>query len=170
MHLFSQFLSIVLLCWGQMPNVTFSVSSAGCIQWPGTELTRVSCRCVIYDMLQGNACCARLIRTRITVCSISFYQLLPKFDNLSYAGSSSIGVWSIKVENISIGKVFPAGPGSNVEWPPYTVFDTGMLDGFKGAVKYWLLQWVVFSSLLWGAGAGACGVAKAIINNFVFHT
>ena len=28
---------------------------------------------------------------------------------------------------------------------PYTVFDTGTLDGFKGAVKRWMLSWDCFS-------------------------
>ena len=50
---------------------------------------------------------------------------------------------------------------------PYTVFDTGTLDGFKGAVNHWLLPCVVLSSVF--HGAGACGVEKAIYN-FVFHT
>ena len=48
---------------------------------------------------------------------------------------------------------------------PYTVFDTGTLDGFKGAVNRWLLPRVVFSSVF--HYVGACGDAKAIINNFV---
>ena len=29
-------------------------------------------------------------------------------------------------------------------WNPYTVFDTGTLDVFKGAVNRWLLPWVMF--------------------------
>ena len=38
---------------------------------------------------------------------------------------------------------------------PFTVFDTGMFDGFMGAVNCWLLHWVCFSVF---CGAGACGV------------
>ena len=34
---------------------------------------------------------------------------------------------------------------------PYTVFDKGMLNGFKGAVNRWLLRRVVFSSVFHGA-------------------
>ena len=49
---------------------------------------------------------------------------------------------------------------------PYTVFDTGTLDGFKGAVNRWLLPWVVFSSVF--RGRGACGVAKAIYKQLCF--
>ena len=48
---------------------------------------------------------------------------------------------------------------------PYTVFDIGWLDGFKGAVNYWLLPRVCFSVL---RGAGFCGVAKAIYEQFYF--
>ena len=43
---------------------------------------------------------------------------------------------------------------------PYTVFDTGTLDGFKGAVNRWLVPLVVFSSVF--RGSGACVAAKAI--------
>ena len=48
---------------------------------------------------------------------------------------------------------------------PFTVFDTGTLNGFKGAVKRWLLSSVVFFIF---RGAGACGVAKAIDKQFCF--
>ena len=53
-------------------------------------------------------------------------------------------------------------PAQNRLWHDhlYTVFDTGTLDGFKGAVNRWFLPCVVFYSVL--GGAGACGVAKAI--------
>ena len=43
----------------------------------------------------------------------------------------------------------------------YTVVDTGMLDGFKGAVNHWLLPWVVFSSVF--RGAGPCGTNSSYI-------
>ena len=49
---------------------------------------------------------------------------------------------------------------------PFTVFDTGTLDGFKGAVKRWLLLYVLFSSVF--RGAGAWGVAKAIYKQLCF--
>ena len=44
--------------------------------------------------------------------------------------------------------------------------DTETLDEFKGAVNRWLLPRVAFSSVF--RVAGACGVAKQFINNFVF--
>ena len=49
---------------------------------------------------------------------------------------------------------------------PYTVFDTGTLDGFKGAVNRWLLPSVVFSSVF--RGAVSCWFQKQFINSFVF--
>ena len=45
LHLFSQSLSIVLRCVGQLLNVAFSFLSARCIRWPGFVLIRVSFRC-----------------------------------------------------------------------------------------------------------------------------
>ena len=48
---------------------------------------------------------------------------------------------------------------------PYTVFHTGTLDGFKGAVNRWLLPRVCFSDF---RGVGACGVAKPIYKQFCF--
>ena len=50
---------------------------------------------------------------------------------------------------------------------PYTVFDIGALDGFKGAVNRCLLC-VVFSLVF--RGAGACGVAKEIHKPIIFPT
>ena len=78
--MFSQYLSIVLRCRGQLLNVTFSVLSSICIRWPGFVLFRVSCRFVIDVMLLCWVCCTRLIRILITVCSASFHLLLPEFD------------------------------------------------------------------------------------------
>ena len=52
LHLFCQSLSIVLVCGGELLNVTFSFLSVTCIRWPGFVLIRVS-RCVIDLMLLG---------------------------------------------------------------------------------------------------------------------
>ena len=67
--------------WGQVLKVTFSFSSTRCIQRIGAPI-RVSCCCVIDVALVGWACCTRLIRTRITVCSVSLHQLQLEFDIL----------------------------------------------------------------------------------------
>ena len=50
---------------------------------------------------------------------------------------------------------------------PYTVFDTGMLEGFKGAVNRRLLPSVVFSFSMVQV---LMGLRKQFINNFVFPT
>ena len=52
---------------------------------------------------------------------------------------------------------------------PYTMFDTGTLDGFNGVVNRWLLSMMCALSLF--RGADSCGVAKVIYyDNFVFPT
>ena len=63
--------------------------------------------------------------------------------------------------------MFPAGIDTYVNDLPYTMFDPGTLDGFKGAVNCRFLPGVVFhlsvTKLLWGLG-------KQFINYFVFST
>ena len=50
---------------------------------------------------------------------------------------------------------------------PYTVFDSGTLDGFKGAVNRWLhLRVVCFLQL--SVAQVLDGLRKQLINNFVF--
>ena len=121
----------------------FSFSSVRCIRWPGFDLITVSCRSVSDFILQGFVCYARLIRTRITVCSARFHLLLPEFVN----PSSSTRVrqlellpqlihWSLKYQGVKCPKfqcTFPPGPGSNVEWPSYTVLYARTFDVFKGS-------------------------------------
>ena len=77
---FSQSLSIVLRCGGQLLNVTFSFFSARCFRWQGLVLISVFCRCVFDVVRLGLVCCTRLIRTLITVCSVSFHLFLLEFD------------------------------------------------------------------------------------------
>ena len=117
MHLFSQSLSIVLRCGSLLLNDIFCFSSARCILWPSFSLMRLSCRCVIDVMLLHCLCCTRLIRTRI-ICLLWASICLCQSSTLPSCGcSSSIRVWSIKVWNVPICKVFTAGPDSCVEWP-----------------------------------------------------
>ena len=66
-HLFSQSLSIFRR-EGQLLNVTFNISNARCSP---SKIVVILLDCV---------CCARLIRTRITVYPVSFHLLLPEFD------------------------------------------------------------------------------------------
>ena len=158
--------------WVSAAECRLQFLSARSIRWPGFVLIRVSCRCVIDVILLSWVYCKRLIRTPISVCSGGFHLLLLEFDIRGLRRSSSIGVWSMKVQNVPICKVIPAGPGSTVEWPTLYCLDAGTLETgtvecwmpqplilcFKGAVNRWLLLWVVFSSVF--RGTGACGIAK----------
>ena len=49
----------------------------------------------------------------------------------------------------------------------YTVFDTGMLDGSKGAVNRWLLPRVCF---FFSVAQVLMGLGKQFLTNFVFPT
>ena len=49
---------------------------------------------------------------------------------------------------------------------PYTVFDIGTLEVFKGAVNHWLHPRLVFLSVF--RSAGACGVANTFVKQSCF--
>ena len=151
---------------GQLLNVTFSFLSHRCIRWPGFVPIGVSCRYVIDVLLLGIVCCIRLIRTLIIVCSASFHLLLLEFDLRDLRYRTSIRVWSIKAKKVSIARSLLPAQVWMRNYFPFTVLDTGTLDGFKGAVNSWLLPWVVFFSVF--HGAGACGVAKLVFKQLCF--
>ena len=119
-------------------------------------------------MLLDWVCCTRLIRTLITVCSASFHLFLLEFDIPELR--SQLFHWSLKyqgverhnLQGVSCRQRFECGMTYS------TVFDTGMLNGFKGAVNRWLLASLVFPSFF--SGAGACGVAKSTYEQLVFPT
>ena len=158
MHLFYQSLSTVHRCGGHLLNITFSFLCARCILWPGFIPIRVSCHCVTDVMLLGYESCTWLIRTWITVCSMSFHLLLPEFAIRSSCGRSpSNGVWGINVQKVPICKVFSACPCSNVEWHCLTPEHWICLREHSIG---WFLNRVVFSSA--SRSACACGVAKTI--------
>ena len=98
LHLFSQSLSIVFRCVGQLTHVTFSFLSARCIRWPGFVPLRVSSRYVIVVVWLGLVCCTILIRTLITVRSASFHVLLLEFD-MSELRQQLIR-WSLKYQGV----------------------------------------------------------------------
>ena len=97
LHLFSQSLSIILRCGGQLLNVICFLS-ARCIQWPGFVPIRVSCRCGIGIAWLGLVCCTRLLRTRITVYWASLHLFLLEFD-ISGMRPQLIH-WSIKYQGV----------------------------------------------------------------------
>ena len=165
-HLFSLSLNIVLLCGAQLLNVTFSFLSARCIQLSGFVLIRVSCRCVIDEMLLDRVCFTRLIRTLITVCSAS---LLSASTRVRHSPAAAAGhPLEFEVSRCRMSQfAWWFLPAKIRIWYDllYTVFDTVMLDWFKGAVNRWLLSWYLFSSVF--RGADDCGVAKATYGNLL---
>ena len=117
--------------WGLLLNVIFSFSRARCIRWAGFALIRLSCRCVIDVMLLHCVCCIRLIRSRITVCSVNFHLLLSKFEfevSLEFEAS--------KCGTSQFARCFLPSLTGVLNDLPYSVFD-GFC--FKGAVNRWLL-------------------------------
>ena len=91
-HLFSQSLSIVLRCGGLVLKAIFSFSSAK----------------------QSRSAKQTIESLFVQWVSICFCQ---NPTNSSCGCSSSISVWSIKVYNVPICKVFPAGSDPCMEWP-----------------------------------------------------
>ena len=144
-NLFSQSLSIVLRCGGLLLNVFFSFSSTMCIQWPGFALIRLSCRCVNDVMLLHCVCCTRLIQTRISVCSVSFHLLLSEFD------IPELWLHQLKFE-VSRCRMSQFArcflPSQTLVWNdlPYTVSDTGTLDGFTEQSIIGCVAVVLFST------------------------
>ena len=75
---------------------------------------------------------------------------------------ASCGHWSLKYQGAERPnwKVFPAGPGSFVEWPSLHCVWHWTMDGFNGAVNRWLLHRFIFCFWVF-SDAGAGGLAKA---------
>ena len=131
LDLFSQSLSIVLWCGGQLLTITFRSLSVRCVQWSDFTLIKVSCHCVIDVMLLDCACCTRLIQAQFIVCSASFHLLLTEFDipklwQFEFEVSQFEGVSCLP--KFLYGMTFPT-----------LCLTLGKLDGFKGAVDCWLL-------------------------------
>ena len=148
LHLFFQSCSIVLRCGGQLLNVTFSSLRARCIRWPGFAMIKVSCRCAIDVVLLGLVCCTRSMRTLITVCSASFQLLRVRLTRAAAAAHPL----EFKVSRCRTSQFANCFLSSQVRtWNdlPYTVFDTGMLDGFKGTEPSVASMGCVFFSFSW---------------------
>ena len=162
MYLFSQSLSIVLRCLGQLLNVTFSFLSARCIRW--SSLIWVYFLCIIDVMLLYCFCCKRLILTWIIASSVRFDLILPEFDIFELRPkliSSNLKYELVESPNLQgdssrpkfvCGMTFP------------TVFDAETFNGFNSAVNSWLVPRVMFFQIF--RSAGACGTAKAIYKQF----
>ena len=101
--------------WGSAAECHLQLLECQVIRWQSFAQIRLSSSCVIDVMLLHRVYCTRLIQTQIIVCSVSFHLLLSEFDIPNYGCSSSTRVRSIKVKNVQICKLFPAGPDSCVE-------------------------------------------------------
>ena len=116
-----------------------------------------SCRCVIDVMLLDCVCCTRLIKTRITVCSVRFLLHLPEFDiplrwrqlnhySLKYQDEERSNLQDDSCQHrLEYGMTFPTLCLTPERWMGLRVEST----------LGW--PWVLFSSVL--RLAGACGVA-----------
>ena len=166
MHLFSQSLSIVLRCAAVLVDVIFGFSNARCIRWPGCALFRLSCRCVIDVMLLHCVSCTRLIQTLIIL-----YNELPSASvrvrqTRAAAAAHPLEFEVSRCRTSLFARCFLPALTPVCNDLPYTVFDTGTLEGLsKGAVNRWWLSWFCFSVF---RGAGTCGTAKAIYKQFCF--
>ena len=165
-HLFSQAFNIGLQCGGLLLNVILSYSIARCIRWPGlpdqTFLSlchqrQVAALCMLYKVnLNSNHCLfselpfasVKVGHTRAAAVAHPFEFEVSRCRTSQFARCflpPQIRVWNDL---------------------PYTVFDTGTLDGFKGAVNRWLHPRVCFPVF---CDAGDCGVEKAIYKQFFSH-
>ena len=137
------------------PWALFSGLRVSCWMWPlaswaprvfGDQALPCSEFIVIVS---STSCCWAMIVVQVTVCSVSFRLLLLEFDilelrlQLIHCSLRYLGVECLNFRGISYRPMFE---GENDL--PYIVFDTGMVDGFRGAVNRWLLPWAVFSSVL----------------------
>ena len=133
LHLFSQFLSIVLWCVCLLLNVTFSFLSARCIRWPGYFSITVSWRRVdefsMFCKVNSNS-------------NNCLFSELPSASTRVRHIRAAAGAHSFEFEVSScrtskFARFFM--PAQVRMWNDlhYTVFDIGTLDGFKG--NRWLL-------------------------------
>ena len=124
-----------------------------------------SCRCVVNVVWLGLVCCTRLIWTLITVCSASSHLLLLEFDIPELR--PQLMHWSLKYHGVERPNLLSLSCRLRFDCG-MALFDTGMMDGFKGAANRWLFPWVVFSSV--SVAQVLVGLRKQFINNFVFPT
>ena len=137
------------------------------LRWPGFVPIRVSCRCVIDVVWLGLVCCTRLIRTLITL-----FSELPSASTRVRHSRAAATAHPLEFEvsrcrTSQFARSFlPAQVRMWIDLP-YTVFYTGTLDWFKGAVIPWLPPWDVFS---FSVAQVLVVIGKQFINNFVFPT
>ena len=137
-----------------------------------TLLECVRCTRLSHRRHVAGLCMVDKVRTRIIVCSVSCPPLLPEFD-IPEQQSRPINYSSrwrdVEHPNLQdvfcllkfvCGMTFTALCLSLERMTFTTLFVTGALNSFKGAVNRWLPPWVAFISVF--RGAVACGVANTI--------
>ena len=93
--------------------------------------------CFIDVMLLHCVCCTRLIRTRIIVCSVSFHLLLSEFDipERAAAAAHPLELEVSRCRTSQFARFFLLAQTRVWNDLPCPVFDSGTLDGLKGAVN-----------------------------------
>ena len=175
MHLFSQLKSFVFWfcflvtfssCW-MSPSSSRESGVSGGQALPSSEflvyVSSTSCYCAIYCMLHKT-------NTNSNRCLLS--ELLSAFTRVRHtrspAGAHPLQFEVSRSSRSQCARCFLLAQVQMWNDLPYSEFDTGMLEGFKGAVNCWLLAWIIVLSSVF-RGAGACGVAKAIHKYFFPH-
>ena len=131
-------------------------------------LTKVSFRCHVVTSLDY-VWRTRFIRTRIIVCS--GWAALFFCQSSTYPRATVVADPLLAISRRS--QFLPACPSSYVEWTFPTLYLT--MERWSGlreklTIGCSLLYYSVCSCFPWHCYIGACGVANAICNNFVFPT
>ena len=136
MHLFFQSSSIVLLCGGKILTVIFGYLSERCVS--------VARLCPDQSFL--SLCHRRLVVRLCMLCKVNSSINHYLFSELPSASTSVRHIWVAHPLEFEVSRCRTSPNFAAHLWNdlPSTVFDTGTLDGFNGAVNRWLLPWVVF--------------------------
>ena len=142
-HLFSQSLSIILRCGHLLLNVIFLDESilSLCLR------RHVAALCMLYKVNSNSNHClfselpsasVRVRQTRAVAAAGPLEFEVSKWRTSQFARWNDPDSWWNDTAQTRVWNDLP-----------YTVFDTGTLDGFQGAVNRCLLPWVEFFSLPW---------------------
>ena len=153
---------LVLRCWGQLLNVTFSFLSARCIRSPGFAPIKYYFQIWILAQSVAGLCMLCKVNSNSNHCLIWFRRLLQEFDTSRAAAAAH--PLEIEVSRSRMSQFtryfLPAQIRIWNNRRPYTVFHTGTLDGFMGVASQPLIA--SLSCVFFFRGSCACVVATAI--------